>query len=739
MILRHRYHMLFEFSELDWLFHDSEDIDAFLKRIIDLIYKHMNITGCSIYLWDESSEQLIFMASEKTVDQAPFRNGEFTGLNIRKGQGVCGRAIDSGSIEYGSKRRLVMAAPIQRGSIPVGVLNLERAKRPFSIIDEGVIRVLTSQLANILENAKLFYSGNRNSYLEPGQHSLEFSSQIILQGIAGAPGTAFGDSYTLDRQRSFTELRRIKYDKVYTLGELEKAIEKTEEQLLELQKNVEENLSDSASLIFTSHLLILKDNSFRTEIKTRINNGNNAPAALLAVTENYIKAFSESENPFVKEKVEDLEDLVQRIFSNMIGDSSAPVNVEGRVVISKSLYPSDMLMLASEKAAGILLVTGGITAHIAILAQSLKMPLVIIDFPDLIKTDKPLPILIDGQTGKLCINPGKRIIMEFQSIQADRQANPEEMMLPDLITSRDGTRVNLFTNINLIPDLEEAMRMNAGGVGLYRTEFPFLLRSSFPTEEEQYAVYKQVIELAPDKPITFRTLDVGGDKILSYYKDYTEENPFLGLRSIRFCLKNPAVFRQQLRAILRAAGKRKIKLMFPMISTMEELRSARVLVQECHEDLQMSGIPSIMPEIGAMIEIPSLLGILDHLCDEVDFLSIGSNDFVQYMLAVDRNNEKMSEYYVPHNPSVLRALNQIAEACIKHNVELTICGEMAHQKEYLPFLLGIGIRQFSVSTSFLNQTQRIISETSITEAEIIADAALEHSSIYEIERILGIS
>jgi len=739
MIFRHRYNMLFEFSELDWLFHDSEDIDAFLRRIIDLIYKHMNITGCSIYLWDESSEQLIFMASEKTASNNPLDHGESAGLNIKKGHGLCGKAIESGRIEYSSRRRLQMAAPITRGNIPVGVLNIERARRPFNMIDEGIIRVLTSQLANILENAKLFYSENIRTALEPGLSSLEFTSQIILSGTGASPGTALGDSYSLDRKRSFTELRRIKYDKVYSLAELEKAIERTEEQLLDLQKNVEENLSDSASLIFTSHLLILKDSSFRGEIKTRINNGNNPPAALLAVSENYIKAFAESENPFVREKVEDLEDLVQRIFSNLIGDSNAPADVAGKVVISKNLYPSDMLMLASEKAAGILLVSGGLTAHIAILAQSLKMPLVIIDFPDLIKTDKPLPILIDGDSGKLCVNPGEQIILEFKDLQNNRQHQPEESLIPDLCTTKDGSSVGLLANINLIPDLQEAVRMNTGGVGLYRTEFPFLLRSAFPTEEEQYAVYKQIIDLMPDKPITFRTLDVGGDKVLAYYRDYTEENPFLGLRSIRFSLKNPGVFRQQLRAILRAAGDRKIKLMFPMISTIEEFNTARDLVIESLEELQLRGIPAEMPELGAMIEIPSLLAILDHLCGEVDFLSIGSNDFIQYMLAVDRNNEKMREHYIPHNPSVLRGLNLIARAAKKHNVDLTICGEMAHQREYIPFLLGIGIRNFSVSTSFLHQTHRIISDTNLNEAEIIAEEVLEHSSIYEIERILGIS
>ena len=735
MVIRHRYNMLFEFSELDWLFHDSEDIEAFLKRVIDLIYKHMSISSCSIYLLDEGSQQLVFMASEQSINGSD-KPVDRQSMHLKKGEGLCGRAIESGQIEYNSKRRTSMAVPIKRGNIPVGVLLLERRRKPFTRIDEGTIRVLTSQLANILENARTFFTEKVNTGIEPGGGKLEFNKQILLQGTGASPGQAYGRSFTLDRKGSFDDLRRIRFDRIYTTSEFEKAIADTEAQLFELQQKVEKSLSDNASLIFTSHLMILKDKSFRDEISNRISTGINPPSALLSVIETYIKAFAESENPFVREKVEDLEDLVQRIFSNLIGDDSAPAKAEGRIVIARKLYPSDILTLASEKAAGILMVAGGVTAHISILAQSLKLPLVIIDFPDLIKTDKPVPVAIDGNSGKICVNPADRILKEFRELQATSETVPDR--LRDETLTRCGKKIGLLSNINLIPDLEEAVRLNADGIGLYRTEFPFLLRNSLPTEEEQYSIYKQIIDLAGDKPVAFRTLDVGGDKILSYYRDYTEENPFLGLRSIRFTLQNPAIFRSQIRAILRAAGRKKIKLMFPMISTMEELRSAKDLVMQSYEDLKNSGEQPVYPEIGAMIEIPSLLAILDHICEEVDFLSVGTNDFIQYMLAVDRNNEKLKDYYTPHNPSILRGLKIIADASRQNNVELTICGEMAHQREYIPFLLGIGIENLSVSTSFLHQTQENISRIKIDEAAALAEEVLNHSSIYEIERTLGI-
>ena len=732
-MLLNRYNMLFEFSELDWLFHGTEDIDSFLNRIIDLIYKHMNITGCSIYLMDESSDQLVFMASEQTIDGSVNRQD----FHMKKDEGLCGKAVESGRIEFSSKKRLRMAVPINRGRVPVGVMLLERKRRPFRPVDTATMRFLASQLANILENARSCMIDSTAAGLEPGYGSLEFNAQILLQGTGASPGPAYGDSFILDRKRSFTELRRIRFARVYTYSELLKAIDKTEAQLLELQQAVEENLSDSASLIFTSHLLILKDDSFNKEIRSRINTGINPPAALLSVAENYIRTFSESDNPFVREKVEDLEDLIQRIFANLLGEDTAPVNAGGRIVVARSLYPSDILTLASEKTAGILLISGGVTAHVSILAQSLKIPLVIIDFPDLLKTDKPLPIILDGDSGRICINPEQEIIGEYRRIEEiTREAG--DRALAEATETKCGRKIKLLTNINLIPDLVEAVKLNAEGIGLYRTEFPFLLRNSFPSEEEQYIVYKQVIELSGDKPITFRTLDVGGDKVLSYYKDYNEENPFLGLRSIRFSLKNPAIFRSQIRAILRAAGNKRIKLMFPMVSTMEELRSAKDLVLQSMEALQSEGESPVMPEIGAMIEIPSLLAIIDLVCDEVDFLSIGTNDFIQYMLAVDRNNEKLKDYYIPHNPSVLRGLKMIADACIEKNVELTVCGEMAHQREYIPFLLGIGIRNLSVSTSFLLETQQHVADVRLDEAEALAEDILSYSSLYEIERRLGI-
>lgn len=721
MGLRHKYNMILEFSSLDWNFGAPEDINNFLKTTGNLINNHMQTNHCHIYLWDDSLSQLIF--------------NEDTPKDVI---GFCSEINDFQNTRYSDKNRKMMCHPIRRGPQILGVMFLSRNRKPFTIVDERIINLLSQQLGNIIETARRISTEKISGSIETGEGTLEFNKQILMQGVGASPGMALGLSYTLDRKRRFNELQRTRFKKKYSLEELDSAISATKEQIKKLQQKVEKRLSDDAALIFTSHLLILDDTGFRNEISSMVYTGINPPAALLSVANKYINVFSASDNPLVQEKADDMEDLVFRIFANLIGEKTSSFSADGRIIIARSIYPSDILALASENCAGLMLVSGGVTAHISILAQSLKLPLVIIDFNDILKTSKPVPIAIDGTTGRICINPEQELVEEFHEVQrTERQQKDNSSLKKDTVT-RDGTGIKLLSNINLISDLEEAMAIEAEGIGLYRTEYQFLLRNNFPTENEQYKIYKQIIDLADGRPVTFRTLDAGGDKVLSYYSGYKEENPFLGLRSIRFSLQNPIIFNQQIRALLRAAGSRKIKIMFPMISTLEELRTAKSMVIENYHNLTEQGLEIKMPEIGAMIEIPSLLVMIDHVCEEVDFLSIGTNDFIQYMLAVDRNNEKLSGYYNPHNPSVLRGLKIIADACNKFNIDLTVCGEMAHQKEYLPFLIGIGIRSLSVSTGFLKETQEAIAGISTAEAVKTAERSLNCSSLYEIEQILGI-
>jgi phosphotransferase system enzyme I (PtsP) len=295
-----------------------------------------------------------------------------------------------------------------------------------------------------------------------------------------------------------------------------------------------------------------------------------------------------------------------------------------------------------------------------------------------------------------------------------------------------------MANVNLISDVEQARLVYAEGVGLYRTEFPFLIRSNFPSEEEQYTLYKKIFESMPGKPIIFRTLDIGGDKILSYYQDYQERNPFLGLRSIRFSLKNQTTFREQIRAILRAATGGTVRIMFPMISSVDEFLEARDIVLSCKHELKKERyqVPRNM-KVGMMVEVPSISEIMPELCEHADFFSIGTNDFIQYILAVDRSNEKVADFYLSHHPAVMRALFRIVEQARAKGKDIAVCGEMARQELFIPFLIGIGIRDLSMGAAHIQGIRELVSRISVEEAEAAAKKVLGASKCSDTEKILA--
>lgn len=306
--------------------------------------------------------------------------------------------------------------------------------------------------------------------------------------------------------------------------------------------------------------------------------------------------------------------------------------------------------------------------------------------------------------------------------------------MKDKTFTKDSVRVVLLSNVNLLGDLELAKMYKAEGIGLYRTEFPFIVRNDFPSEEEQYVIYRQLIEKMPGQEVTFRTLDIGGDKVLSYFEHHhKEKNPYLGMRSIRFSLKHVDIFSQQLRAILRAGVGRDIRIMFPMISSIDEYMQAKRILTTCVDNLKEESSPcNVNPKVGLMIELPAVLEIIEELAKMADFFSIGTNDFIQYMLAVDRTNEKVSDLYLPHHPAILRALKKIVAAANKHKIDVSVCGDMAHDPKYLPYLLGIGVRKLSVNPTFLPLIQSAINKIDSRKAKKAAQTVLSYGRLRDI-------
>lgn len=742
------FQLICDIGEINQVFTDSRSIETFLQKIVDLVASHMSTAVCSIYLYEENTSELVLSATHglnpNSVGNVRLKLGEgLVGLSLKELKVINEhtgklhpnfKAIPGISEE---KFDTFLAVPILRGVLKIGVLVIQReGGNAYSDKDIITIRAVTSQMANMLELARMFISMNVSS--KPAPESKKVSVPQLLKGKVASEGFAMGPARIVDRNRTFESFSNKLFARTYSLQDFHYAISQTELQLETLQKQVEEKLSDVASLIFTAHLLLLKDKEFVGSMQRKIEEGMDAPQAVISVAKHYIDIFSKGTNTYIKEKVQDIEDLSIRLLGNLVPELMAEYQCANHIIISTELFPSDMLKLSSENALGIILVTGGTTSHLSILARSLGLPLVIIDSPSLLSIPNETHLLLDAEIGNLHINPSKTVVDQFIVRNEGRKKAALIMssVCPETFT-RDYKQIHLYASINLLSDLKLANDVKCEGIGLYRTEFPFLIRSNFPSEEEQFVIYRKLVDGIGDKIITFRTLDIGGDKVLSYFDLPKEQNPFLGMRSIRFSLSNKEIFEQQIRAMLRAGTGAKLRIMFPMISTMEQFTEARNAVFESIQYLKMENIPhNATPQIGMMVEVPSVLSIIDEFAQAVDFFSIGTNDLVQYLLAVDRTNEKVANLFIQHHPSVLRAIKQVADAAIRYGKSISLCGDMVTQEVYLPFFIGIGVTELSIEPPSIPRIQEQIQKIDTIKACQQAQAMLSTASITDIERLL---
>lgn len=739
--------LLCDISELNHLFRDSASVETLLKKAVEMVAQRADSAVCSIYLYDPQAQELVLRATKglnpDSVGRVRLKLGHgLTGLALAEMRPVCETdASRNPSYKYfpgifEERYDAFLAMPIARGVSKLGVLVLQRdTGQSFCKDDITSLETVTSQLANIIENAQ-FILGMHEPHRETARSAPPES--MFLKGKAASEGFAYAPSMILARENMLGLYLGRDFGKTYSLEDFRSAAAATESQLEELQEQVEHKLSDAASLIFAAHLMILKDKEFLGRITRRIEGGMNAPTAVAGVATDYMKELLASNNAYMREKINDIEDLAVRLINNLIREGE-DVNIhKDHIVVTQGLFPSDLLKLASEGAKAIVLVGGGVTAHISILARSLGIPMVIVNSYEMLGLPDGTPVLIDADVGNVFIDPADDILEKFNAQQRARLTLGEQKrrMKPFTATT-DGARVQLLANINLLSDLKVASELNCDGIGLYRTEFPFLIRTTLPTEAEQYVIYRKLVQTMQDKPVTFRTLDAGGDKILSYYHDVKEQNPALGMRSIRFSLRNKAIFIEQLRAILRAGVGADLRIMFPMISSVDEFHEARDAVSEAIEQLEGQGIEHHeKPKLGIMVELPSVIDLIGDFARDVEFFSIGTNDFIQFMLGVDRTNESVADFYLPHHPAVLRALRRIVHSVNEHGRDLSICGDMAHQAEYIPFLLGIGVRAFSVDPIYLLRTQQAITATSLGYAQSLAASVLAQSRVGDIEALL---
>ncbi|MBF0522874.1 MAG: phosphoenolpyruvate--protein phosphotransferase [Candidatus Omnitrophica bacterium] len=722
MVRRDHAKLIYDISEISGLFADANSLENFLQKIVELVALHMHCDVCSIYLYDEKQQLLTLKATQGlkagAVDRVKLKLGEgLTGLAVKELRSVRERNAskvtgyqyfpDIGEEPFES----FLAVPILRGQSRIGALVIQNTPKSFfNDNDEYALKAIASQLANTIESTKLLIELKE----KPSTAELAVSPQGLkfIKGRVGAQGLAYGQAFIFRARNLLEDAYQISQKQSLDLDDFYHSVEEVEQYLLDLQQKVEERLSDVASLIFTAQILMLKDPSLIDSIVKDIDAGIHPAVAVVRTTEQYIRMFDNLPNQYLKEKREEVLDIGRMILESLAGRLKTSLDYTDKVVISRELLSSDILKLSSQKAEGVVILSGGITSHVSILARSLGIPLVIAEAPQLLSLSAQDYVLLDGEQGNVFINPEADVVDKFR-IQQKTALKAKELSLNFTreTFTKDGERVYLFANINLLNDVHVAQQMKAEGIGLYRTEFPFIVRSNFPSEEEQYLIYKKLIDGAPGQEVTFRTLDIGGDKVLSYYDYEKERNPFLGMRSIRFSLKHKDVFKAQLKAILRAGGGANLRIMFPMISSLDEFREAKEIVLECIYELSSARILCHKnPQIGLMLELPSVIEIMEELAQEADFFSLGTNDFIQYMLAVDRTNEKVADLFLPHHPSILRAFKRIADVCQKYGKDLCVCGDMAHDMKYIKFFLGIGIHKFSLDPQYLLKVKEQFSE-----------------------------
>lgn len=565
----------------------------------------------------------------------------------------------------------------------------------------------------------------------------------LIKGIAASDGVAIAKAYLLVEP----DLTFDKNEKVTDVeGEVAKfnsAIEASKVELTKIRNNAEVQLGADKAAIFDAHLLVLDDPELIQPIQDKIKNENaNAATALTDVTTQFVTIFESMDNEYMKERAADIRDVSKRVLSHILGvELPNPSMIdESVVIVGNDLTPSDTAQLNKEFVQGFATNIGGRTSHSAIMSRSLEIPAIVGTKSITQEVKQGDMIIVDGLNGDVIVNPTEDELIAYQDKRERYFADKKELQkLRDADTvTVDGVHAELAANIGTPNDLPGVIENGAQGIGLYRTEFLYMGRDQMPTEEEQFEAYKEVLEAMGGKRVVVRTLDIGGDKELSYLNLPEEMNPFLGYRAIRLCLAQQDIFRPQLRALLRASVYGKLNIMFPMVATINEFREAKAILLEEKENLKNEGHDiSDDIELGIKVEIPATAALADVFAKEVDFFSIGTNDLIQYTLAADRMSERVSYLYQPYNPSILRLVKQVIEASHKEGKWTGMCGEMAGDETAIPLLLGLGLDEFSMSATSILKARRQINGLSKNEMTELANRAVDCATQEEVIELVN--
>ncbi|THD15624.1 phosphoenolpyruvate--protein phosphotransferase [Anoxybacillus ayderensis] len=562
-----------------------------------------------------------------------------------------------------------------------------------------------------------------------------------LQGIAASNGIAIAKAYRLEHPDLTVEKQTIE-NPAEQVSRLQQALAKAKEELKVIQAHALKELGEDKAAIFSAHLLVLSDPELVQAVEQKIEQERvNAEFALHDVASMFIAMFEAMDNEYMKERAADIRDVTKRVLAHLLGVtiSNPSMITEEVVIIAEDLTPSDTAQLNRKYVKGFTTDIGGRTSHSAIMARSMEIPAVVGTKEATATIQNGDIVIIDGLDGEVIVNPTEEIIAQYEQKRAAFAAQKAEWakLVHEQTMTKDGHHVELAANIGTPNDVEGVLANGAEGIGLYRTEFLYMGRNELPTEEEQFEAYKTVLEKMEGKPVVVRTLDIGGDKELPYLDLPKEMNPFLGFRAIRLCLDMQQMFRTQLRALLRASVYGNLKVMFPMIATLDEFRQAKAILLEEKEKLVAEGVPvSDKIEVGMMVEIPAAAVLADQFAKEVDFFSIGTNDLIQYTMASDRMNERVSYLYQPYNPAILRLIYNVIEAAHKEGKWVGMCGEMAGEQLAVPILLAFGLDEFSMSATSILRVRSQLKKLSKQEAEQVKNHILSLATAEEVVRFV---
>jgi len=728
----------------------AEDLDQALEIIVSRVKQAMGVEVCSVYLKDKAQGENVLMASDGLNPESvgSVRLGAMQGLI-----GLVGEREEPLNLadapshpryqyfpETGEERfHAFLGVPIIHHRQLLGVLVVQRhADVPFGEDSVSFLVTVAAQLAGAIAHAEA--SGGINGLsLRKGRRS---RSVQPLQGQPGAAGVAVGTAMVCYHDADIdTVPDREVHDIPAEVKKFKRAVEAVSAEIQAMLKRMESLLPTEDRALFDAYLMMLDGDSLVGDTIARIRAGNWAQGALRDTIHEHLRAFDAMEDAYLRERAEDVRDLGRRILTKLASETPAeprkfPAHT---ILVGEEITASMLAEVPIKRLAGVVSVRGSSTSHVAILARAMGVAAVmgVSDLP--VGRVDGRKLIVDGYTGRIYVDPPRRVRDEFRHLIREEQALSKELSdLRDLpAITPDKVGIPLYVNSGLLADVSPSRRSGAEGIGLYRTEFPFMIRDRFPGEEEQCQIYRQVLEAFSPAPVVMRTLDVGGDKALPYFP-IEEDNPFLGWRGIRISLDHPEIFLVQLRAMLRAsAGYNNMDLLFPMINSVAEVDDAMRLLRRAHHELIESGVSIGMPRVGVMIEVPSAVYQVRELARRVNFLSVGTNDLTQYLLAVDRNNARVAELYDGLHPAVIRALQQVVDGAHAEKTPVSVCGELAGDPAAAILLLGMGVDSLSMSAANLPRIKWVIRTFTRRRARQLLKEALTFEYAHAVRNYLN--